>query len=80
VKLPRDISGDQLLKALSRFQYRAVRQKGSHVVITTQMGGEHHATIPMHNPIKPGTLNNILKEIAERHGITRDELIRQLSL
>jgi predicted RNA binding protein YcfA (HicA-like mRNA interferase family) len=80
VKLPRDIPGDQLLKALSRFSYRVVRQKGSHVSITTQVGGEHHVTIPMHHPIKPGTLNNILKEIADHHGLTRDDLIRQLSL
>jgi predicted RNA binding protein YcfA (HicA-like mRNA interferase family) len=52
VKLPRDISGKDLIKALSRLDYEVTRQTGSHVRLTTQRNGEHHITVPAHDPIK----------------------------
>ena len=52
MRLPRDVSGAELLAALRRLGYEAVRQRGSHVRITTQVNGEHHEVIPQHNPIK----------------------------
>ena len=80
MKLPRDVSGDQLLRSLGRLGYAWVRQKGSHAYATTKVAGEHHVVIPMHNPIKPGTLNSILKEVAEHHGLTKNEILRELGL
>ena len=41
MKLPRDVSGQQLQRALRRLGYEAVRQRGSHVRLTTQVNGEH---------------------------------------
>ena len=41
MKLPRDVSGATLVAALRRIGYEQVRQRGSHVRITTQTGGEH---------------------------------------
>jgi predicted RNA binding protein YcfA (HicA-like mRNA interferase family) len=78
MRLPRDLSGHDLVAALARLGYAAVRQVGSHVRLTTPMKGEHHVTIPMHDPIKPGTLNNILKDIASHHGLSRDDLLQLL--
>ena len=78
MKWPRDISGDELAKSLSRSGYSITRQTGSHLRLTTFSGEEHHATIPKHKPIKIGTLNSILKEIAEHLGIDKNELIRSL--
>jgi hypothetical protein len=40
--------------------------------------GEHHITIPAHNPLKIGTLAAIIADIAAHHGLTRDELLKQL--
>ena len=54
------------------------RQTGSHIRLTTQLQGEHHITIPAHDPLKVGTLNAILRGIAEHFGLTRDELLEQL--
>ncbi|NYE57789.1 putative RNA binding protein YcfA (HicA-like mRNA interferase family) [Carboxydothermus ferrireducens DSM 11255] len=34
------------------------RQTGSHIRLTTTLKGEHHVTIPLHDPLKIGTLNN----------------------
>jgi hypothetical protein len=48
--------------------------------MTTRLNGEHHITIPNHRPIKPGTLQGILKNIATHHHITVDELRREIKL
>jgi hypothetical protein len=41
-------------------------------------GNEHHFTIPQHNALRVGTLNNILKDVAEHLKLSRDELIESL--
>lgn len=78
MKLPRNLSSDDLIRSLSRFGYQVTRQTGSHIRLATQENGEHHLTIPAHNPIKIGTLNNILKSVAEHFNLSRDELLRKL--
>jgi predicted RNA binding protein YcfA (HicA-like mRNA interferase family) len=80
MKLPRDVDGSQLAKALHLLGYEITRQKGSHIRVTTQQGGENHEVIPCHSPIKTGTLSGILKHIAAHHGISVDELLRLLEL
>ena len=54
MKLPRDISGVDLAKALGRLGYEITHQTGSHIRLTTQRGGEHHLTIPAHEAIRVG--------------------------
>lgn len=78
MKLPRGISGAVLIKALGRLGYVTTRQVGSHVRLTTQMPAPHHVTIPMHDPLRVGTLAAILAEVAAARDIERPELIRQL--
>ena len=80
MKLPRDVSGATLVAALRRMGYERVRQRGSHVRITTQECGEHHEVIPLHDPIRAKTLSSILKSIARHHGIGVQELLRKLDL
>ncbi len=80
MKLPRDLSGPELVKALRVLGYVVDRQKGSHVRVTTQQGGEHHEVAPNHHPIKVGTLSGILKDIATHHDLTVENLIRKLGL
>ena len=74
MKLPRNLSGDDLAKALERLGYQVTRQTGSHVRLTTDQNGEHHATIPRHDSLRVGTLLSILRDIAEHHGLSKDEL------
>ena len=57
-----------------------MRQEGSHIRLTTQQGGEHHVTVPHHDPIKLGMLTGILKAVAAHHKLTVEELIQKLSL
>ena len=80
MKLPRNITGNELAKALQVLGYRVTRQTGSHIRLSTIENGEHHATIPAHNPLKIGTLVAILSDIQSHHGISRDELLRLLFL
>jgi predicted RNA binding protein YcfA (HicA-like mRNA interferase family) len=77
-RLPRDVSGPELAKLLEAFGYAVTRQKGSHLRLTTQHGGEHHITLPNHEALRTGTLNSILKDVAEHAGLTRDALVEQL--
>ncbi len=80
MKLPRDVSGPELVQALRKLGYENTRQRGSHVRVTTQRGGEHHEAIPNHHPIKAGTLNGILKSIAAHHQMNVEELLNTLDL
>ncbi len=78
MKLLRDLTEQDLAKALAALGYKVDRQTGSHMRLTTQEKGEHHVTVPNHSPIKIGTLNAILKDIANHFEIDRDELIQKL--
>jgi len=78
VKLPRDLSGADLAKALTRLGYRITRQTGSHVRLTTDLPAQHHVTIPAHDPLKVGTLSGILGDVAGHLKLDRDELLRRL--
>ena len=80
MKLPRDVSGTKLQQALRRLGYVAVRQRGSHVRITTQTNGTHHEVIPLHSPIRAKTLSSILKNVARHHEMTIEELLDALDL
>ena len=78
MKVPRDLSGVALAKALAKVGYQVTRQSGSHIRLTTQSPTQHHVTIPAHDPLKVGTLSGILGDVADHLKITRDELMRRL--
>jgi len=78
VKLPRDLSGTDLAKALAKAGYRITRQSGSHIRLTAESPSQHHVTVPAHDPLKVGTLSGILGEIAAHLKIEREELLRRL--
>ena len=78
MRLPRDLSGSDLAQALRKFGYRVTRQTGSHLRLTTTEHGEHHLTIPQHNPLRIGTLSAILADVSAHFELSRDELIEKL--
>jgi predicted RNA binding protein YcfA (HicA-like mRNA interferase family) len=78
MRLPRDLGGERLAVLLRRYGYEVTRQTGSHMRLTTQRGGEHHVTIPRHSPLRVGTLNAILKDVAQHLDMERDELLEAL--
>ena len=48
--------------------------------MTTQVGGQHHEAVPMHNPIKIKNLSGILKSVAAHHDLSVEELLERLGL
>jgi len=78
LKLPRDVTFEELLKVLTKLEYEVTRQTGSHVRLTTKPKGEHHITVPHHSTLKPGTLNAILIEIAGHFEMTKKDLLEFL--
>lgn len=58
--------------------YEVTRQTGSHIRLTTQQRGEHHITIPQHNPLRVGTFAAILNDISAHFEITKEQLIQEL--
>lgn len=78
MKLPRNLSGADLAQALKKLGYSVTRQAGSHRRLTTQQQGEHHVTIPCHDPLRVGTLAAILAEVAAHFGLSREELTDRL--
>jgi predicted RNA binding protein YcfA (HicA-like mRNA interferase family) len=81
VRIPRDIGASNLIRALRILGYERVRQDGSHIRLTTAVGGTHHVTVPNHRPLKTGTLlGGVLKPIAAHHQLTVEELLGKLDL
>ncbi|MFQ5632303.1 MAG: type II toxin-antitoxin system HicA family toxin, partial [bacterium] len=64
MRLPRDVSGEELVNRLEKLGYKKTRQTGSHIRLTTFLKGEHHVTVPKHKYLRVGTINNILNDIA----------------
>ncbi len=75
MKLPRDLAGVDLARALAKLDYRVTRQSGSHMRLTTERGGAHHITVPVHSPLKVGTLAAILDDVASHAKVDREQLL-----
>jgi predicted RNA binding protein YcfA (HicA-like mRNA interferase family) len=59
VKLPRDVSGAEAIKALERLGFSTIRQTGSHVRMAQ---GIRRVTVPMHRKLVVGTFQSILRQ------------------
>jgi len=58
MKLPRDLSGSELIKLICKhYGYRRVDQEGSHVLLQTEQPRHHRIAIPEHKTLRLGTLN-----------------------
>ena len=53
MKIPRDISSDNLIQLLRKYDYKITHQTGSHIRLTSNIkNSEHHITIPKHKDLK----------------------------
>ena len=53
---------------------------GVHVRLTRRSeAGDHHITIPLHSPLRVGTLNAILTDLSLHLKMDKEELIRFVS-
>jgi len=78
-KLP-VIPGKRLISFMVGLDYAVVRQRGSHVRLEKlTQAGMHKITIPNHDPIAKGTLNDILTKVAIWNQISKEALIEKLT-
>lgn len=78
MRLPREVSGTHLAKALETLGYRTTRQTGSHLRLTTMELGQHHVTVPKHAALRIGTLAGIVSDVAEHFHLSKDEVASRL--
>ena len=79
MKIPRDLYGRDLAAVLCRdWGYAKVNQVGSHIILQTETPGHHRVSIPDHKPLRLGTLNAILREVAAAKKTTREALLGSL--
>lgn len=79
MKLPRDASGRDVVKALCRdWGHREVHQVGSHIILQTDTPGAHRLAVPDHHPVRVGTLNSIVRSVAAHKGVDRQQVLRTL--
>lgn len=62
------ISGKEAVNAFLKAGFEIKRQKGSHIHLVKS---KYHVTIPMHDPIKRGTLRSAIRQA----GMTVEEFL-----
>ena len=79
MKIPRDLSGAQLVKVLCRdWNYRVVHQEGSHIILQTDTPAPQRLSVPNHHPVRVGTLNSIVRAVSAHKGVDRQQLLESL--
>jgi predicted RNA binding protein YcfA (HicA-like mRNA interferase family) len=79
MKLPRDLSGAVFIDVLCRdFGYRRIHQVGSHVILETAEPRQHRLSVPNHDPLRLGTLNALIRAVADAKGIDKSKLLSRL--
>ena len=71
MRLPRDLSGNQVVRALKRLGFTQDRQVGSHVRLSR---GALRVTVPVPGTVAIGTLKSILRQSS----VTAEELLAAL--
>ena len=71
MKVPRDVSGAEAVKALRRLGFVVTRQVGSHIRMAK---GSTHVTVPNHKTILPKTLQTALRQA----GVSLEDFLSNL--
>ena len=81
MKLPRDLSGENLAKALCKSgAYEKVNRVGSHIILQAEEPESHRISVPARTPLRLrlGTLTAILRSVAAHKYVTRGRMISSL--
>ena len=66
-----NLSGQDVIRALERLGFTALRQSGSHVIMRRGASG---CVVPNHKEVKAGTVSGVLRQA----GVSSDEFIEAL--
>jgi predicted RNA binding protein YcfA (HicA-like mRNA interferase family) len=79
MKLPRDLSGRELVKCLCRdWGYQVVHQEGSHIILQTDHPSHQRIPVPDHPALRIGTLNAILRIVSAHKGVSKEDILQSL--
>ena len=80
MRMPRDLSGADLVQLLSRrYGFKLRRSRGSHMTVTLATAtGEHSVTVPRHRNLRVGTLGQIVSDVSAFVGLPEDVVRREL--
>ncbi|MSV34811.1 MAG: type II toxin-antitoxin system HicA family toxin [Bryobacterales bacterium] len=78
MKLPRSLSGADLVAALKRLGYQQTRQAGSHVRMTLSFPRQAHLTVPLARAIPTGTLAALIKDAATHLDTTVEDVLSKI--
>ncbi len=79
MKIPRNVNGRDLANHLIRaWNFQEVRQRGSHIILRSEVPVEHTVSVPAHKPLKTGTFRDIMSYIASHKSVTISDLLRDL--
>lgn len=79
MNLSRDLYGRDLARGLcARWGYQKVNQVGSHIILQTEAPRHHRLSVSDHKPLRIGTLNAILRQVAAAKGVTREDILATL--
>jgi predicted RNA binding protein YcfA (HicA-like mRNA interferase family) len=76
MKLPRNLDGEELAKPFcKRWGYAKIHRVGSHIILQTEHPIPHRIAIPAHHPLKVGTLNAILADVAAHKNALKEAVL-----
>ena len=79
MKIPRDLSGAQLVKVLCRdWSYRVVHQEDSNIIRQTDVPSDQRLSVLNHNPVRVGPLNSIIRTVSNHKGVERQQVLDTL--
>ena len=79
MRLPRDVSGDRVIRHLCRtWGYEQVSQVGSHVILVSEAPRHHRIPVPRHGALGTGLFKKIIGEVCKAKGISQDEFLEEL--
>lgn len=70
-KLPRDASGEQVIRAFKKIGYVVDHTVGSHAVLLHGSDPRKRLVVPLHRVVKVGTLGKLIKDA----GLTVEQFI-----
>jgi predicted RNA binding protein YcfA (HicA-like mRNA interferase family) len=75
-KLPRDLTGDRVVRALERLGFYRDHQVGAHVTLRHQDDPTRKVVVPLHGSMRIGP--KLLSRILREAGVSSERLIESL--
>ena len=66
------------MRGLNSYNTIQVHQTGSHIILDTEEPSHQRVAVPDQANLRVGTLNAILRSVADHKNVTREDILRTL--